>query len=111
MAVSRKSEMWDLVPPSAGKPAFLIVQDKNYQVYIVASGALGAPISVDPSYSSNDDAISALTDIRAAAKTAGNQSVLNVEFAALIDQANALVRIAGNARASIAAQKRKRPRK
>jgi hypothetical protein len=111
MAVSRKRETWDYEPPSADKPAFLIVQDKNYQVYIVASGALGTPVSVDPSFSANDGAISALTDMKAAAKTAGNQSVLNVEFAAMIDQADALVRISGNARASIAARKRKRPRK
>jgi hypothetical protein len=111
MAVSRKREMWDHVPPSAGKPAFLIVQDKNHQVYIVASGALGIPINVKPNKASSADAISALKDIKAEARSAGNPSVLNVEFAALIEQADALVRIAGNADLFVKPHKRKRPKK
>ncbi|HWY15072.1 MAG TPA: hypothetical protein VNX86_08080 [Rhizomicrobium sp.] len=109
MVVSRKLPIVNHVPPSADEPAFLIIQDKLNQVYIVASGALGAPVSLDPDYNSNANAtISALNQIKAEAHY---QPVLNVEFAALIDQADALIRVAGNARASIAAQKRKRPRK
>lgn len=112
MADLRKAKTRDHVAPSAGEPAFLIVQDKNHRVYIVASGALGIPISVDPhDDDSSADAISALKDIKAEARSAGNPSVLNVEFAALIEQADALVRVAGNADLFVKPHKRKRPGK
>jgi hypothetical protein len=111
MAVSPKLPIVNPLPPIAGKPAFLIVQDKLNQVYVVASGGLGTPISVDPGYAVNNTAIAALANLKAEANLGGNASVLNVEFAALIDQANAMIRIAGNARASVEARKRKRPRK
>jgi hypothetical protein len=88
MAERRKRKNGGRLPPPTAQNAFLILEDTAGNVYVVGAGALGKPVRLTSILS---DALDKFK------KEAGNKPVLNVTFAALIDQGDALQRLAGNA--------------
>ena len=88
MAVQRKRKNGTGLDAPAPQDGFLILEDTAANVYIVGSGALGKPVKLTAELKK------ALGVFKQAA---GNQPILNVSFAALIEQSDALLRLFGNA--------------
>ena len=89
MAVQRKRNNGGRLPPPTAHNAFLVLEDTGGNVYVVGAGALGKPVKLT----------TALTQALDKFKVeAGGKPLLNVKFAALIDQGDAMQRLFGNAK-------------